>query len=67
MPVIPNGNSQTPYDINTVETMFENKKNIKCKIDDIESLTLENFQPRIDLAGLLTYSCFATFPNKSVV
>jgi hypothetical protein len=47
--------------------MLENKKNIKCKIDDIESLTLENFQPRIDLAGLLTYSCFATFPNKSVV
>ena len=38
-------------------------KNIKCKITDIESLTLENFQPRIDLAGLLTYSCFATFPN----
>ena len=25
-PVIPNGNSQTPYDINTVETMLENKK-----------------------------------------
>ena len=47
--------------------MLENKKNIKCKIDDIESLTLENFQPRIDLAGLLTYPCFATFPNKSVV
>ena len=42
-------------------------KNIKCKITDIESLTLENFQPRIDLAGLLTYSCFATFPMKSVV
>ena len=40
----------------------QNKK--KCKITDIESLTLENFQPRIDLAGLLTYSCFATFPMK---
>ena len=42
-------------------------KKIKCKITDIKSLTHENFQPRIDLAGLLTYSCFATFPMKSVV
>ena len=33
-----------------------------CKFTDIDSLTLENYQLRIDLAGLLTYLCFATFP-----
>ncbi len=37
-------------------------KKMFVNVTDIESLTHEYCQCRIDLAGLLTYSCSATFP-----